>query len=147
MHQLAVSVEIQYHALPVSRPPINDNTGPTLSHSDQSALPEHNPDSPMAADSPAPTNPPLPDIPNERPLLDPEDDPAEVLDLESICSDSSEDILDYHEDDPVVPASFALPSSLPSPADDDPPTDPQVGDLQPLDGQGVPQKNVYGSSS
>ena len=100
----------------------------------------------MAADSPTPTNRPLEDFHNESHLLEPEDDLPEVWDVESIYSDFSEDALDNAEEDPVVPASFILPSSSPL-VQDDPSTDDQPDPVQALDDQDTPKKIVYGSSS
>lgn len=140
-----VHAVLQYPPLPAHPPPVDDNPVPTVPPYGHNAPLDHDPDSAMAADSPTPTNRPLENFHNEDRLLEPEDDLPEVWDMESIYSDSSEDMLDDAEDEQVVPASFILPSS--PLIQDDPSTDDQPDPVQVLDDQDTPQKIVYGSSS
>jgi hypothetical protein len=82
-------------------------------------------------------------------FLQPQDDTGELWEIESSCSDSSDDMLGDGEEELVVPASFALSTSIPSPLEDDPPAKEDEDDPpQALDNREPSFFNsVYGSDS
>jgi hypothetical protein len=146
-HCQTVGVELTYPPIPTHPSRGGNVPVATVIPPGQEASLDPDPDSVMATDSPTPPDRPLDDTRNEDHLLEPEDDFADVWDVESVYSDSSEDVVDDGQDNQVVPASFILPSSSPSLADNDSSTDSQDVDIQAVNDQDTPQKNVYCSNS
>ena len=75
-------------------------------------------------------------------LVEPDDEPADSWELDTVYSDFSDGVLENGPEDQVVPLSFTLPSSA------TPPTENEGEDLTPpLDSQDSPSRLVYGSGS
>ena len=141
VHDIKVSATIGYPDPPARPVPVGGDSTAALSSPgiDGFLSGDHQPamDMDTAAADYTPEDCTLGDDP-----VEPDDEPADSWDLDTVYSDFSDGVLENGPEDQVVPSSFTLPSSA------IPPTDNQdENSISPLDSHDSPSRLAYGSGS